>query len=183
MLKIEVNLIPGEERFPQDIVGLQKQFRFLAVFCILLLIGTLLFSFSLTFILNSQLQDVSRQILSAKKKIDDYRQREGELLILKNRSDLIGKILNARTGSLMILSELKNGLPEGVTFEVVESGVKGELKIQARSADLFSLNELMNRLSDPEVSKNFKTIEVSSISRSGEGTYNFLLEVVGNEKG
>lgn len=182
MLKTEVNLIPGEERFTQDIVSIQKRLRFLAIFGTIFLIGTVLFSFSLTFILNFQVQDVSRQILLVKKKIDEYRQREGELLILKNRSGLIGKILKDRTGSLMILSELKNESPEGITFEVVEAGMKGELKILARSADLFSLNELMNRLSDPEVSKNFKAIEVSSINRSSEGTYGFLLEVVGNGK-
>lgn len=183
MQKIEVNLIPGEEKFTYDIARIQKRLSFLATISIIILIGTTLLSFAVFFALDLQNKDVISATTSAKTKIKSLEKREGDLLVLKNRSELIDKILDGRTESIKILTDFEKLSPQGITFQTVESGQKGDLKVLAKATNLFLLNEFIQKLSDPNLTKDFTLIDVSSINRGERGDYSFSLEVLKNEEG
>lgn len=177
MVSLKINLIPGEERAVFEALSIQKKFKILATIFLVSFIFLLasLFLFSLR--LNNQLKDIIFKTSQTENKIKSFQKREEYLVILKNRSGLVSKIVKERTGINEVLTEIEKIVPEGISFEIVESGGKGGMKITANSSTLQSLNKFVEKISSSDFTKKFSLLELSSITRGSDGTFNFIIEL------
>lgn len=182
MTKAGINLIPGEEKASFDVIELLRKLRFLASFLggsFLLVVLVLAVLFLRT---NSYLKDLSSKISTTESQIKSLQPREADLLIIKNRLGLAQKIINDRQGSIEVLEKFLKVKPQEIGFEKVESTKKKKVLITVSSPDLVALNKFMSIISQPDFTKDFKKIEVSSITRLEKGSYAFVLDSEGDEK-
>jgi len=177
---LKINLIPGEEKAGFEVILLSKKVKSLATLLIILFILTLGFTALLFIRLNSSINNLSLKITNTENKIKSFQAKEEYLVILKNRLNLVDQIIKRRTGINEILATLDKIAPSQVTFELIDSGAKGGLRVSASSSDLKSLNELYKNISQPDFTENLKSLTISSITKSKENTYNFFIEIVKN---
>lgn len=175
MAKAGINLIPGEEKYSFEILDILRKLRyytlvFFTFFVVFLLILFLLFLKS-----SSEINQISQRVSLTEKKIKSLQSVEENLFLIKNRLFLAKEILKEQTKKVEILSRLKGISPEGILFESVESGERGGLEITISSSNLFSIYQFIEKISQPEFKKDFKQIQISSISRSGDGNFRFGL--------
>ncbi len=171
-----INLIPGEERASFEVIEILKKTKFFATIFVSGFVVVLLTFLLVVFRLSSQIKTVSQKIKETEQKINSFKKRETDLVILKDRLGLIKKVIDDRSGSNEILSSFLKLAPEGVEFRVVDSSKKGGLLMTVNSSNLIALNDFLTEISKPEATSKLKMMEISGISRSQLGSYNLIIE-------
>ncbi|HNP89450.1 MAG: hypothetical protein BWY24_00365 [Microgenomates group bacterium ADurb.Bin219] len=178
MAKFKINLIPGEERSRLDLSLWAKRLKTLAVSLLAVFTGLSGLVFLQYFRLRNDTETVNAKIIQAEKSILGLQLREQDLSKLKNRLQLAQKIMGLRRGNVEILKKFDELSSKTIIFETVESKGKGELSLMVTSPDLLGLNQFMTEISRPEFTQNFDKLEVSSVSRSEDGDYSFILDAL-----
>lgn len=178
MNKLQINLIPGEERASFEIGGLIKKLKFSAIFLLSLFIIASGITFLFFFRLSNQNKEILNKISQTEKKIDSFQSREANLLVLKDRLSLARKIIESREGNINIITNLNQISSAAISFDLIESQGRGVLKANVSSPDLLAMNRFVTVISGPDFTKDFSSLEISSISRSEEGYYTFVLEAI-----
>lgn len=171
-----INLIPGEERASFEVIEILKKTKFFATLFVAGFIVVLLIFLLVVFRLSSQVKSVSQKIKETEQKINSLKKRETDLVVLKDRLDLIKKIVDERSGSNEILTDFRKLAPEGIDFRVIDSSKKGGLLMTVNSSNLIALNDFLTEISKPEMTSKLKMMEISGISRSQMGSYNLIID-------
>lgn len=174
----KINLIPSEEKADQDLAKLQKRFKNLAIFLTVAFTGVSLAVFITFSNFNSQLKNLSSKISQTEIDIKSQSQKEGYLLVLKDRLAVIDQILSSRAGVAQILLDLQSLSPEGVRFDIIDTSTSKNLRVTASAYNLLTLNELVEKVSDQNFKKSFSFFGMSSIAKLENGSYTFIMEMV-----
>jgi len=177
MPKSGINLIPGEEKASFEVIILAKKFKTYALFFLIVFLIVTFSCFVAFLRMNSRLKSLSQKISQAEAKINSYKPLESDLVLVKDRLVKIKKIFSTQKRKIEAFKKIKEVSPPEIVFRSIESSSR-ELKISVTSSNLRMVKSFIEGISTPEIEKIFKKIEISAVSRDGEGNYSFNLECI-----
>ncbi|KUK79025.1 MAG: hypothetical protein XD95_0653 [Microgenomates bacterium 39_7] len=134
--------------------------------------------FSINLYLQYKINQVQAQTTTARKQIDSERTLEANYLFFVNKLAIIRELFDQRANKQIAMgffSELfgPNIAISGLTYNM-EDGI---LSLQVTSPHVFYLEEALEVLEDPEVTKYFSSLTKSNLNRQAMGQYTFSLTV------
>ena len=134
--------------------------------------------FSINLYLQYRINQVQAQVMTAKKQIDSERTLEANYLFFVNKLTIIRELFDQRANKQIAMgffSELfgPNISISGLNYNMEE----GILSLQVVSPHVFYLEEALDVLEDPDVTKYFTSLTKSNLNRQPMGQYAFSLTV------
>lgn len=178
MAGISINLLPVQSRIDQKA---QKKFRIIQTLSIVILL-TLFFLASLVSALNIlKSNDVSKLESEAnvrETKVLEFKEKEAQLAVLKNRLSLINKINNAKaTSNSDIYRSVLSLFPKDLNISSISVDRSGNVVTAFAAPDFKTLEETLTSLTSDKVLEIISQIDIDSLSRSRDGIYRANLKI------
>lgn len=174
----EINLLRIKEKISEREVRL-KQFlqvssSLLLIFYILVLGG--IFSFWL--VQQREIQVTRDKIRRAEERIMELKKIESLQVAVKGRLEVLASVFGEEEIDYEdALNQIEQLTPSGVDLENFDLTKNGKITIDGAAENSLSLGEFLANLTGSE-EEDFKSIALSSITRTVEGAYNFSLELL-----
>lgn len=178
----DINLLPESHRHFEKRLQFKKRLEIgsiiVLVLTIVIIIGVFVFWSRQT----KQLADLKASIKTQEERINNYKDLEGKISILKSKVTAINTIVSSDSQFRQTIDTMGVLVAEsGVSLQTLSLSEDGRLVIAAKANNSDELSSFINLLSDP--SKQFESTTLSSLSAEGDGSYKFniSLKVKNNE--
>lgn len=178
MAKISINLLPPE--FNAEQIKRTKFYKIQAVGVIVILVMTFLASISVALrILQTQnINEVKAQLSQEEQKIENLKDRQASLLILKNRLATINSYLGVSSQQAAIFNLINQLLPTSVSVTSLSVDRLGSVLISAVVPDSLTLDETISSLISEEVNQGkISGVAIESLNRGKDGIYRLSIKV------
>ncbi len=178
MTNININFLRSEQlRLTGQAKKDRRIFKYvsLATAGVFLIFGTIL---SVNQFLTFRIGQVENQIESISKEIKNQEKLEGEYLFFVDKLKIIRKLFELRTDKQKAIEFFKNLFADDVEISGINYDIEnGILSLQVNNPHVFRLEDSLEVLKDPEVTKHFKTFDVEALRRNREAEYGFKITV------
>ncbi len=128
--------------------------------------------------LDTKTQSILADIDQSKKDIEAKKDTEIKYLFLIRKLEIIKELFSLRADKQAAINFFDDLFAEdvrisGIKYEIEE----GILSLTITSPHIFRLEEVFDKLKDPEISKNFLTMNRSNLKRTENAEYSFSLIV------
>lgn len=181
-MKISINLLPVE--FTHAEVKRAKFLRIQAIGVAIVLLMIFLSSLSLALrILQSHnLQQIQSQLNQSEGRVLDLKDRQGQLLLLKNRLAVINQYLGTPSKQTSIFKLLDKLLPQSLLVSSFSVDKSGDASLSAVAPDTASLESLITNLTSKESSEGkISQVAIESLNLGRDGFYRLSLKIKSNE--
>lgn len=128
--------------------------------------------------LEIQSRELKDQQESQQRVIAQSAEDEREYLVFVDRLDAIGDIIGNRNSKREALDFLALIAQPNLAFDAINYNAESkQLSFRAQAASVFSVEQFLEQLRLPTVSRYFTHIDVSNITRNEEGTYSMQVVV------
>lgn len=128
--------------------------------------------------LDLQTRELEAQEAAQQRVIAQSAEDEREYLIYVDRLNAIGNIIGNRNSKREALDFLALIAQPNLAFDAINYNAESkQLSFRAQAQSVFSVEQFLDRLRLPDVSRYFTDIEVSNITRNEEGTYSMQVVV------
>lgn len=134
--------------------------------------------FSYRIYLSSQLKNVLSNQDKAKQSINNQGDVEVSFLVFTNKLKLIQTLFEERSDKQAAISYFSNLFGEGVYIEGMSFGGSGKtLLLTIASQDIFVLENVFEKLKNPEIKEKFSFVNKSNLRRENNGRYKVNLTI------
>jgi len=134
--------------------------------------------FSINLYLQYRINQVQAQVMTAKKQIDSERTLEANYLFFVNKLTIIRELFDQRANKQIAMGFFSELFGPNITISGLNYNMEeGILSLQVVSPHVFYLEEALEVLEDPDVTKYFTSLTKSNLNRQPMGQYAFSLTV------
>ncbi len=181
-MKISINLLPVE--FTQAEVKRAKFYKIQAIGVAIVLLMIFLSSVTLALrILQSRgIGRIQFLMTQSEGKVLDLKDRQAQLLLLKNRLTIINQYLGTSSKQTAIFKLLDKLLPPSLSISSFSVDKSGDVQLTAVAPDTVTLETLITNLTTKESSEGkISQIAIESLNRGKDGFYRLSLKIKSNE--
>jgi len=132
--------------------------------------------FSYNFYLQTQAQKITKESTLKKNKIESLKEIETLQIALKQRLSTLDKFFAAQKGpNFPTLLDYFDQLTQEIIVRELSIGSDGKITLAGELSDTFVLESFLERLNQPETSKFFSTVTLSSLDKKETGGYSFII--------
>ncbi|MBI4038617.1 hypothetical protein HY384_01520 [Candidatus Daviesbacteria bacterium] len=178
MVKISINLLPKE--FALEEIKKARFYKIQAAGVAIILIMIFLASLTMALrILQSQnITRVQARLSAAEQQVNNLKDTQASLLLLKNRLSLIDQVLNSPSKEVLMYKLMDKLIPAQVIVNSVTIGKAGEVKFTAVVPDGQVLENLLVNLTTNEKNDNkIAQVSIETLNRSRGGLYRVNIKV------
>lgn len=178
MAKISINLLPIE--FIQEEVKKTKFVKLQSIGVIIILIMVFLTSLTVALrILQSQnIQGFQIRVSQAEGRINEFKEAQGSLILLKNRLGVISQHLGKTSKQREVYQFIDSLIPSSISVGSVSIDKVGEASMVALARDINSLDNFIRSLTDEEESKGkISQVSIESLNLGRDGIYRINLKI------
>ena len=155
----------------------QKLLRYSALGSVVVLV-LLLGSVAYWQYLEIQSKEIASQEDTQQRVITQSSKDEQEYMIFADRLNAIGQIINNRNSKREALDFLALIAQPNLSFDAINYNAESkQLSFRAQATSVFIVEQFLDQLRLPTVSRYFTNIEVSNITRNQEGVYSMQVVV------
>lgn len=177
MEKITINLIPAEFAQKQRTQGRYGRLQLVGILLVLLVFLLASITFALSIIQNQNINVLAGNVKKLEDKVASYREKEGALLLLKNRLTNIGSH-KSESRPRLIYEFVSSNIPEGIYTSSISINSGGYVLISASTQQKDSLDEFINSVVRSEEGKALIASAVfENLNRGRDGLYRVNIKI------
>lgn len=177
-MSISIDLLPLE--FKQENIKKAKFYKIQAigVFIILFVVFVASLTVALRFLQSQRISQVNESLTENESKIADLQGTENLLILLKNRLTTINEYLGIASTQVKMYDLIDKLLPSSISLTSVSVNNKGEILLSATTLSGDGVDELVERLTDPEINEDkISSVSLENLNRGRDGIYRMSFKI------
>lgn len=178
MEKLSINLLPPE--FTAEEVKRAKFYKvqILGVSVILFVAFLASLTIALRILQTHNIRQVEAQVSEEEQRVNNLKDRQASLLILKNRLTAINQYLGVSSQQSAIFKLVSEFLPQSMTVSSLSIDRLGQMLISAVVPDVLTLDEFILSLTTKDKNQDeIAQVSIESLNRGKDGIYRLSLKI------
>lgn len=179
---ISINLLPKLEA---EILARQKKFRKIQLFgtiVVVILFCLVSLTFASAFIQNLRLKKSEANLKQAKEQVEQFKQTEMSLLVLKDRLKEIERLKSKPSKQALLYKLLNNIVPVSISIDIITIDRHSNGDLILTSQDVKAVDTFLNNLLDKQKNEDLiKSLSLDNFSRNKDGIYRIALKLHSEE--
>ncbi len=176
--KITINLLPIELTLSKRERERRNLTNSLSIAILVIIVITTAIVLSIRLSQTIRLRTLNSQIDGSKNSIQNYKEREGLLTILKTRLDGINAISQSDPVQAQAFNLILTIMPEDIKIIEFKADKSGIVTLSGQTGNLFSLKSFFNNLMDTKLNQGkISGVKIDSLSQRNENELRFDLSM------
>lgn len=177
-----INLLPVEVTRQQQKEARFYQVQSISIASLLVLIFLSSTTLALSFLQNSSINLANTNLQAAEEKVIQFKDKEGSLVILKNRLTVLDQIIGTPSKQRLVYNLVTALLPPSISPTLAVTDTSGNVTLTLATQDRLALDNYLKDLVNPEKNEGrVAKVDVESLSRGRDGVYRINLKIYSPE--